>query len=220
MSVNMFDILGPITVGPSSSHTAGAIRIGLACRMILGQDVKKAKVTFYGSFADTYRGHGTDKAVIGGLLGYNTDNVKVRDSLQLAQLHGMEYEIVTAEEPRFHPNTVRIEAQGADKSVSLRGVSVGGGAIRLVELNGFAIDAACLYDTLIVFHQDAPGTLAGMAQTLSGCGYNIGNLRLSRDRRDGNVITIIETDVPVDPKTVAALSQVHNVKGVVSIPKF
>ena len=170
MSVNMFDILGPITVGPSSSHTAGAIRIGLACRIILGEDVKKAKVTFYGSFADTYRGHGTDKAVIGGLLGFNTDNVKVRDSLQLAQLRGMEYELTTAEEPRFHPNTVRIEAQGALKSVNLRGVSVGGGAIRLVELNGFAIDAACLYDTLVVFHQDAPGTLAGMAQTLSGCG--------------------------------------------------
>ena len=220
MSVNMFDILGPITVGPSSSHTAGAIRIGLACRIILGEDVKKAKVTFYGSFADTYRGHGTDKAVIGGLLGFNTDNVKVRDSLQLAQLRGMEYELTTAEEPRFHPNTVRIEAQGALKSVNLRGVSVGGGAIRLVELNGFAIDAACLYDTLVVFHQDAPGTLAGMAQTLSGCGYNIGNLRLSRDRRDGNVITIIETDVPVDPKTVAALSQVHNLKSGVSIPKF
>lgn len=220
MSVNMFDILGPITVGPSSSHTAGAIRIGLACRIILGADIKKAKVTFYGSFADTYRGHGTDKAVVGGLLGFNTDNVKVRDSLQLAQLRGMEYEIVTAEEPRFHPNTVRIEAQSLQDSVNLRGVSIGGGAIRLVELNGFAIDAACLYDTLIVFHKDAPGTLAGMAQTLSGSGYNIGNLRLSRDKRDGNVITVIETDVPVDEKTVAALRQVNSVSGVVSIPKF
>lgn len=220
MSVNMFDILGPITVGPSSSHTAGAIRIGLACRIILGEEVKKARVIFYGSFADTYRGHGTDKAVIGGLLGFNTDNVKVRESLQLAQFRGMEYVIDTAEEPRYHPNTVRIEARGATRSINLRGISVGGGAMRLVELNGFAIDAACLYDTLIVFHKDTPGTLAGIAQTLSGSGYNIGNLRLSRDKREGDVITIIETDVPVDGETVAALRQVGSVAGVVSIPKF
>lgn len=220
MSVNMFDILGPITVGPSSSHTAGAIRIGLACRIILGADIKKARVTFYGSFADTYRGHGTDKAVIGGLLGFNTDNVKVRESLQLAQFRGMEYKIVTAEEPRFHPNTVRIEATSGENSINLRGISVGGGAIRLVELNGFAIDAACLYDTLVIFHQDTPGTLAGIAQTLSDNGYNIGNLRLSRDKREGDVITIVETDVPIDKNTVAALGQVGSVSSVVSIPKF
>ncbi len=220
MSVNMFDILGPITVGPSSSHTAGAIRIGLACRMIVGADIKKARVTFYGSFADTYRGHGTDKAVVGGLLGFSTDNVKVRESLQLAQFRGMEYEIVTAEEPRFHPNTVRIEASGGGRSVNLRGISVGGGAIRLVELNGFAIDAACLYDTLLVFHKDTPGTLAGIAQTLSGSGYNIGNLRLARDKREGDVMTVIETDVPVDRETVTALEQVGSVGAVVSIPKF
>ena len=220
MSVNLFDILGPITVGPSSSHTAGAVRIGLACRMILGADVKKAKITFYGSFADTYHGHGTDKAIVGGLLSFNTDNVKVRESLQLAQFRGMEYEITTAEEPRFHPNTVRIEASGGGKTVNLLGVSVGGGAIRLVELNGFRIEAECMYDTLIVFHKDMPGVLANIAQTLSGCGYNIGNLRLSRDRREGDVITVIETDVTVDEETAAAIGQVGSVYGVVSIPKF
>lgn len=220
MSINMFDILGPITVGPSSSHTAGAVRIGLACRIILGEDVKWAKITFYGSFADTYRGHGTDKAIIGGLLGFNTDNVKVRESLHLAQFRGLEYTIETAEDPRYHPNTVRIEARSKNNRITLRGISIGGGAIRIVELNGFEIEAACNYDTLVVFHKDASGVLASIAQTLSGNGYNIGNLRLSRTRRDGDVITIIETDALVDGPTADIMRALPNIANVVSIPRF
>ena len=130
MSIGLFDILGPITIGPSSSHTAGAVRIGLVCRMLLDDDIKHARITFYGSFADTYHGHGTDKAVVGGLLGFFTDNEKIRESLRLAEFRGLSYEIFTAEDPRMHPNTVMIEARTKDKSVRIQGASVGGGAIR------------------------------------------------------------------------------------------
>ena len=221
MGYDLFDILGPITIGPSSSHTAGAVRIGLACRLLLGGEVKKAQVTFYGSFAETYKGHGTDKAVIGGLLGYNTDNEKIRESPLLAEFRGMNVEIDTAEEPKYHPNTVVIKAANAQqKQIKLRGASVGGGAIRLKEINGFEVDVSCSYDTLIIFHKDLPGVLADIAHILSSSGYNIGNLHLARARREGDVITVVETDVPVDKATVAQFKTVQSVSDVVSLPKL
>lgn len=220
MGVGLFDILGPITVGPSSSHTAGAVRIGLICRKLLGEDVRKAKVTFYGSFADTYRGHGTDKAVIGGLLGFQTDNEKIRESLALADFRGLSYEIETGEEPRYHPNTVVIQASSRHGKLSLRGESVGGGAVRIAEINGMETEATFLEDTLILIHRDSPGVMAGIAKILSTNGYNIGNLRLSRTRREGDVITVVETDAPVDAGTVNQLKQVESVSSVAMIPRF
>lgn len=220
MSIGLFDILGPITIGPSSSHTAGAVRIGLVCRMLLEDDVKHARITFYGSFADTYHGHGTDKAVVGGLLGFRTDNEKIRESLRLAEFRGLSFEIFTAEDPRLHPNTVVIEAQSKEKTVRIQGASVGGGAIRITEINGMAVQITFVEDTLILFHRDSPGVLASIAHILSSNGYNIGNLRLSRTRREGDVITVVETDVPVDPSTVGQLRSVESVSEAVVIPRF
>ena len=220
MSIGLFDILGPITIGPSSSHTAGAVRIGLVCRMLLDDDIKHARITFYGSFADTYHGHGTDKAVVGGLLGFFTDNEKIRESLRLAEFRGLSYEIFTAEDPRVHPNTVMIEARTKDKSVRIQGASVGGGAIRITEINGMAVQITFNEDTLILFHRDSPGVLASIAHILSSNGYNIGNLRLSRTRREGDVITVVETDVPVDQTTVSQLWSVESVSEAVVIPRF
>lgn len=220
MSISMFDILGPVTVGPSSSHTAGAVRIGLACRTILGEPVQKAKITFYGSFADTYRGHGTDKAVIGGLLGFNTENTQIRDSLQIARETGLQYEFFTSEEARYHPNTLVVEAQGAERRVVLRGASIGGGQVRIQELNGFPMEASCLMDTLLVVHKDSPGLLANIAALLNVAGYNIANLRLARTRREGDVITVIEMDNPADDRTIGNLLGVQGVLRVISLPKF
>ncbi len=220
MSIGLFDILGPITIGPSSSHTAGAVRIGLVCRMLLEDDVKHARITFYGSFADTYHGHGTDKAVVGGLLGFRTDNEKIRESLRLAEFRGLTYEIFTSEDLRLHPNTVLIEASSKDKTVRLQGASIGGGAIRVTEINGMAVQITFLEDTLILFHRDSPGVLASIAHILSSNGYNIGNLRLSRTRREGDVITVVETDVPVDYSTVNQLRSVESVTEAVVIPRF
>ena len=220
MSIGLFDIMGPITIGPSSSHTAGAARIGLACRLLLEDEVKTAKITFYGSFADTYHGHGTDKAVIGGLLGFRTDNEKIRESLRLAEFRGLSYEFFTADDPKLHPNTVLIEASSRDKTVRVQGASVGGGAIRITEINGMAVQIPFVEDTLILFHRDAPGVLASIAHILSSNGYNIGNLRLSRTRREGDVITVVETDVPVDGATTGQLRSVESVSEAVVIPHF
>lgn len=220
MGISLFDVLGPITVGPSSSHTAGAVRIGLVCRRLLGGDVKTAKITFYGSFAETYKGHGTDKAVIGGLLGFETDNEKIRESLALAEFRGLHYEIFTAEDPRLHPNTVLIEASSKTNRLRLMGASVGGGAIRVTEINGMEVEASFEEDTVILFHKDAPGVLANIAHELTASGYNIGNLRLSRTRREGDVITVVETDVPVDEETLKRLRQVESVSGATGIRRF
>ena len=212
--------MGPITVGPSSSHTAGAVRIGLVCRMLLDDEVKKAKITFYGSFADTYRGHGTDKAVVGGLLGFRTDNEKIRESLRLAEFRGLNYTFQTAEDPKLHPNTVLIEAASREKKVRVQGASVGGGAICITEINGMAVSISFTEHTLILFHKDSQGVLASIAHILSSNGYNIGNLRLSRTRREGDVITVVETDMPVDPSTAGQLRSVESVSEAVVIPKF
>ena len=221
MSTGMFTVLGPITVGPSSSHTAGAVRVGLAARTILGEPVRRARVVFFGSFADTYKGHGTDKAVVGGLMGWHTNDERIRDSLRLAEEAGMEVRIVTSKESTPHPNTVEIEAMtDSGATLSLRGISVGGGAVRLVRLNGLPIDVACSLDTTIVFHNDAPGVLAGLSRVLFDRGYNISNLSLNRERRYGDVITVIETDAPLDHDTLAALRAVTSVENVVAIPKF
>ena len=217
---SMFDVLGPVTVGPSSSHTAGAVRIGRICRGILGENVKKAAITFYGSFAETYRGHGTDKAVIGGLLGLDTNDEMVRDSLKLAQFRGLEFEFLTAEDPRLHPNTVLIEAQGAEGRASVMGQSLGGGSIMITRINGRELFARCTLDTLAVFSLDVPGVVAVLSRVLFEAGYNISNMRLNRARRAGSVVSVIETDVPVDADTMAIIQMIDTVETVIQIPKL
>lgn len=220
MSVGMFDMLGPVTVGPSSSHTAGAVRIGLACRTILKEDVIKAKITFYGSFATTYKGHGTDKAVVGGLLGFGTADLRVRKSLELAPQMGLEYSIDTDENPRFHSNTVVIEAESAHNKLRLRAESIGGGAIRLREINGFEVSVNCNADTLIVFGRDVIGVFYSIAKVMKEANYNIATIYLDREARAGDTVIVLETDIPVDSQTVATIQAMENIIGVVAIEKF
>ena len=220
MPVSMFDILGPVTVGPSSSHTAGAVRIGLVCRMILGESVRNAKITLYGSFAETYKGHGTDKAVLGGLLGLGTNDERIRDSFRLAEFRGMKFEFETAQDPRLHPNTVRIEAGAGEKQVSIVGVSTGGGLIMITEVNGRKLVARCNLDTMAIFHKDYSGVLAKISYLLSEAEINISNLRLNRLKRQGDVVTVVETDTPVTEETVALLKQVDTVEEIIVLPKI
>ena len=220
MSVSLFDVLGPITVGPSSSHTAGAVRIGLICKILLNEKVKKATITFYGSFAETYKGHGTDKAVVGGLLGFDTYNEKIRDSLTLAPLNGLDVEIIESDDDAGHPNTVKIVAQGDTRKITLAGISVGGGAIRIREIEGYKVDVACRCDTLLVFNNDVGGVVADVTGLLADKGYNIATLSLSRSRRGAGAIMVIETDQAVDDETAAAIKSTDNVNNIIRIPKL
>ena len=220
MSVGLFDVLGPITVGPSSSHTAGAVRIGQVCRELLGSDVKRAEITFYGSFAETYRGHGTDKAVVGGLLGFDTFNEQIRDSLTLAPLRGMEVSITVSDALTPHPNTVHIKADSKDSTISVSGISIGGGVIRITEIEGQKVNVSCSSDTLIVFNRDLAGVVAAVSGLLAGKNINIATLSLCRARRGTDAIMVIEVDQHIAERTCEELQALPNVQKVIFLPKL
>jgi len=220
MSIGLFDVLGPITVGPSSSHTAGAVRIGQIARLLAGGDVRRAEVTFYGSFAETYLGHGTDKAVVGGLLGFDSFNEQVRDSLSIAPLRGMEVTLKVSDTPTPHPNTVHIEAYSKNSSVSLTGISVGGGMIRITEIEGQKVDIGCTGHTLIVFNRDLAGVVADVTGLLASLDINIATLSLCRARRGSDAIMVLETDQDIYDRTRQKLEKLPNVNRVIFLPKL
>ena len=150
---SVFDIIGPVMVGPSSSHTAGAVRIGLFTRYIFGEQPENVKITLYGSFKETYKGHGTDIALIGGLLGYNTSDKRIRTSMDDAKLAGMEFEFIESEIEHIHPNTAKIEVQAGRYSLDLIGKSIGGGKMVIFELLGFDINLSGDFPTYFIFYK-------------------------------------------------------------------
>lgn len=150
---SVFDIIGPVMVGPSSSHTAGAVRIGLFTRYIFGMQPEDVKITLYGSFKETYKGHGTDIALIGGLLGYNTSDKRIRTSMEDAKAAGMEFEFIESEIEHIHPNTAKIEVQAGRHSLDLIGKSIGGGKMVIFELLGFDVNLSGDFPTYFIFYK-------------------------------------------------------------------
>lgn len=150
---SVFDIIGPVMVGPSSSHTAGAVRIGLFTRYIFGRQPENVKITLYGSFKETYKGHGTDIALIGGLLGYNTSDKRIRTSMEDAKLAGMEFEFVESEIEHVHPNTAKIEVETGRYSLDLIGKSIGGGKMVIFELLGFDVNLSGDFPCYFIFYK-------------------------------------------------------------------
>ena len=179
--MNVFDILGPVMIGPSSSHTAGAARIGLMARTLLGQAPVRAEILLHGSFAKTYKGHGTDRALVAGILGMKPDDERLRDALSIAREEGVEITFTPTEFADSHPNTAEIHLTAADGSTaSLRGASVGGGRGE--------------YFTLIVIHKDAPGAIAEVTRILTHYSGNICHFDLSRKARGGEAIMTLSMD--------------------------
>ncbi|MGY3816158.1 L-serine ammonia-lyase, iron-sulfur-dependent subunit beta [Gemella taiwanensis] len=150
---SVFDIIGPVMVGPSSSHTAGAVRIGLFTRYIFGMQPEDVKITLYGSFKETYKGHGTDIALIGGLLGYNTSDKRIRTSMENAKAAGMEFEFIESGIEHIHPNTAKIEVQAGRHSLDLIGKSIGGGKMVIFELLGFDVNLSGDFPTYFIFYK-------------------------------------------------------------------
>ena len=216
--MNVFDIVGPVMIGPSSSHTAGAARIGLIARALLGAPAVTADIRLHGSFAKTYRGHGTDKALVAGILGMKPDDARLRDSLTLAQKAGLAITIMPAALENAHPNTALItltDAQG--HTVSVQGASVGGGNILVTRVNGMAVEITGQYTTLIVLHRDAPGTCRVSSLISLGCevvsrrGVNICNFRLSRAQKGGTAVMTIEVDGALEPDVNSCVEKLPNV---------
>lgn len=216
--MNVFDIIGPVMIGPSSSHTAGAVRLGYVARKILEEEPVKAVIRLSGSFAQTYRGHGTDKALIAGILGFPPDDVRIRDSLDHAEKLGLDYEFICENIPGTHPNTARITLTGAENgSVTVQGASVGGGNILVDELNGMPVHVTGQSNTLVVFHKDKPGAIAAVTNFVAYSGVNIGSFRLSRPQKGGTAVMTIEVDGDIPDSLAENLRILPNITHVVLI---
>ncbi|MBO4903260.1 MAG: L-serine ammonia-lyase, iron-sulfur-dependent subunit beta [Lachnospiraceae bacterium] len=214
--MNIFDIIGPVMIGPSSSHTAGACRIGLVARKLLSSNPVRANITFAGSFAKTYHGHGTDKAVIAGILGMLPDDLRLPDSLRLAKEAGLEYSIETADLAKCHPNTAIIRLFGSDGTeVEIEGASIGGGNILISKLNGMLSAFTGENNTVIVAHTDAPGVIADVASAFAMFEINIGSFRLARPHKGQQAIMTLEIDSEATPQILELLKRQANVTQVV-----
>ena len=210
--MNVFDILGPVMIGPSSSHTAGAARIGLVTRALLGKTPVKAHIFLHGSFAKTYKGHGTDKAIVAGILGMKTDDERIRFSLDVAEKQGLQVQIETGELENAHPNTAQITLTAADgEKVSLRGSSIGGGNILITRVNGMEVSLTGQNPALIVLHKDAPGTIAAVTELMAEYGVNICNFHLSRETKGGLAVMTIESDSHFSQELNERINRLENI---------
>ncbi len=218
-SLSVFDAIGPNMIGPSSSHTAGAARIGFIAQKLIPGTVIKVSFILYGSFARTYKGHGTDKALLGGLLGYSTDDTRIRDSFKIAQMRGMDVSFVpNEEETDVYPNTVDIIMENKEgQQMTVRGESVGGGKVRIVRINSVDVDFTGEYSTVIVTQKDSPGMAAFITQCFSEKKLNIASLRMYRDQKGETGYTIIETDDRVPHEMEELLHEHENIYDVMII---
>lgn len=214
--MNLFDILGPVMVGPSSSHTAGAVRIGRVARRLLGEGTPRyAHIALSGSFAATGTGHGTDRALLAGLLGMEPDDERIPNSYDVAQAEGMAYAFSRANLSGEHPNTVKIELTAqSGKKLSVIASSLGGGRITVVELNGLRVSFSGDLPTLIVQNRDKPGCVGEVATLLARQGVNIATLQLYRDYPGGSSVMIVETDKAVPAEGLEALGEMEYIRSV------
>ncbi|UKS24727.1 L-serine ammonia-lyase, iron-sulfur-dependent subunit beta [Paenibacillus sp. HWE-109] len=204
---DVFSIIGPSMIGPSSSHTAGAVRLGRVARQLLGELPSKAEITLYGSFADTYKGHGTDLALIGGLLDFETDDPRIPTAAEEAESLGVEIAFRTSKDKADHPNTVRFRISSAGAEVVMTGASIGGGNVEIVNVNDFDVKFTAVYPTLVISHHDRPGMIADITTLLGRNQINIGFMDLDRKGRDREAMTVIETDAALPDTIVQELLQ-------------
>lgn len=210
--MNSFDIIGPVMVGPSSSHTAGAVKIGNISRKLLGTPVKKADVLFHGSFLATGKGHGTDRALVAGLLGFPVDDSRIPDSFRYAEEAGMEYRLSGIDLGNVHPNSVKLRLQGGEgQKIEIVAASVGGGAIRVTEINGLPANFSGDYPTLVVNNLDQPGHVTEITSMLSHKSINIATMQLYRSAKGGHAVIVLECDQEVPADAIRWLAHLEGI---------
>ena len=213
--LDIFDILGPVMVGPSSSHTAGAVRIGNMARTLLGGRPVRARIGLYGSFAGTGKGHGTDRAIIAGLLGMQTDDERIASSFACAAQEGMAFTFESVKLTGEHPNTAKlILTARSGRTMEMVASSLGGGRIMVVELDGLRANFSGDLPTLIVQNMDQPGHVSDVTSMLAHKGINIATLQLSRDHPGGNAVMILEIDKAVPQEGIAWLARTEGIRRV------
>ena len=205
--MDIFDLIGPIMVGPSSSHTAGAVRIGYVARKIFREEPVKAHIVLHGSFAATGRGHGTDRAIVAGLLGMHPDDSRIPDSFEIAQSQGLDFRFENRELRSAHPNTAKITLTAQNgRELEITAASVGGGRIEVRELAGMPMRFTADKPTLIISNDDKPGSIARVSEVLSREHINIATFNVNRSSRGGRAIMVIECDSPVSPEALRHIS--------------
>lgn len=216
---SVFQIIGPIMVGPSSSHTAGAVRLGLAARAIAGGQPQRAEIELHGSFAQTYRGHGTDVALVAGLLGMGPDDERIPDSFKFAHEFGMEFSFSAADLGDVHPNTVKMNlVMPGGRCAEVTGSSVGGGSIMLTRIGKFEVEFTGESHALIISYRDQPGVIAKITSLLATEDVNIAAMSVSREARHATALAIIELDQPVSVEAQALISRIGGIVTVMSLP--
>ena len=215
----VFDIIGPVMIGPSSSHTSGAVSIALMARNLFSEEIKSVTFTLYGSFAKTYQGHGTDRALLGGILGFPTYDERIRDAFEHAKNMGVSYNYVIDEETvTNHPNTADIDIVGiSGRQMSIRGESIGGGKMKIVRIDGIDVEFTGEYSTLIVKQLDKPGVVAHITQALSEQNVNIAFMRLFREDKGSTAYTVVESDEAIPSQVLDQIRTNENVSDLMLI---
>lgn len=209
---SIFEVIGPNMIGPSSSHTAGACKLGLVALKLAKRDVKRVRFLLHGSFAKTYRGHGTDKALLGGILGFEADDERIKNSFSLAEERGIEYYFEEVDLGDLHPNTVRIIIEKTNKEkTEIQGSSIGGGSIKVTEIDGVDMEFTGEYPTIIISHQDKHGIIARVTSILGENSINIAFMKVYRQNKGRHAYMIIETDDIIPQEAVASIKEIEGV---------
>ena len=216
-SVGVFDILGPIMVGPSSSHTAGAARLGKVARAVAGADIEEVTFYLHGSFAKTYKGHGTDRALVAGILGMEPSDLRLRDSLEIARELGLKIDFKEADLGDVHPNTVEFIIRGKEDNYELIGSSMGGGSIEVTSVNGNAVNFTGAYPTVIVSNRDVPGVLSKVASILYDNDINIAFMKVFRNQKGKNATMVFEVDHEITAEIIGNIKAIEGINKVIMI---
>lgn len=210
--MNIFDIIGPVMVGPSSSHTAGAVKIGNVCRKLMAEPIIKADIGMHGSFASTGKGHGTDKAIVAGLLLMNVDDIDIPDSFEIAKKSGMVITFENVDLGDVHPNTAKLSLVGVSgKQLEIVASSIGGGQIRICEIDGITANFSGDYSTLVVHNLDQPGHVTEVTSMLGHKSVNIATMQLYRKSRGGEAVMVIECDQEIPKDSIAWLEHLEGI---------
>lgn len=216
--IGVFDILGPIMIGPSSSHTAGAARLGKIARSIAGEDIEEVTFMLHGSFAKTYRGHGTDRALVAGILGMEPSDERLRNSLDIAKEKKIKFLFKEADLGDVHPNTVKFVMRTVNNNYcEVMGSSIGGGSIQIIEVNDNEVDFTGMYETLIVSHKDVPGVINSVTSILYSENINVAFMRVFRNNKGQEATMIFEMDNKVNDEIIENIKKLELVENVICI---
>ncbi len=214
---SVFDVIGPVMIGPSSSHTAGAARIGRVARTLFGRQPEWARIHLYGSFAETYKGHSSDVAIIGGLLDYDTFDERIKTAFSEAEKVGLTYEFIPEEEEMDHPNTAKIVIGDSKSVMELTGISIGGGKMEVVNLNGFPLRLSGNYPALLVVHEDRAGLIASVSNALARQDVNIAHMEVGRKEKGKMALMVIEVDQIIDDSIIQELKVLPHIIQIATI---